>query len=251
MAAPCRSRISRAPFAAALGEPFAVALHAVARAGALIDRRVLVTGSGPIGTLVVLAARLHGARDIVATDVVDAPLAKAEQMGADRALNMADEPEAMTAYEQNKGSFDIMFEASGNEKAPASGIRTLKPRSVLVQIGLGGAMNLPQDQIVAKELEVRGSFRFDEEFGLAAALIGSGRADVKPLVHSGIRFRRGGRRVRNRKRSNARYESATRLCRRALIRPRKTVAALSLRMASADRWAAGAIPTITPRPRAS
>jgi L-idonate 5-dehydrogenase len=170
------------PLAAALAEPFAVALHAVARAGALIDRRVLVTGSGPIGALVILAARLNGARDIVATDVFDAPLAKAVDMGADRAINIRDEPEAMTDYEQNRGTFDIMFEASGNEKALASGLGTLKPRGILVQIGLGGTMSLPQDQIVAKELEVRGSFRFDDEFGLAAALIGSGRADVEPLV---------------------------------------------------------------------
>ena len=67
---------------AACAEPFAVTLHAVARAGNLLGRRVLVTGSGPIGVLVVAAARLAGAAQIVVTDLFDEPLAIAERMGA-------------------------------------------------------------------------------------------------------------------------------------------------------------------------
>ena len=42
---------------AAFAEPLAVTLHAVARAGSLLNKRVLVTGSGPIGALIVIAAR--------------------------------------------------------------------------------------------------------------------------------------------------------------------------------------------------
>ena len=61
---------------AAFAEPFAVTLHAVNRAGSLLGKRVLVTGSGPIGALCILAARVHGAREIVATDVMDAVLAR-------------------------------------------------------------------------------------------------------------------------------------------------------------------------------
>ena len=168
--------------AAALAEPFAVALHAVARAGALIDRRVLVTGSGPIGALVTLAARLHGAREVVATDVIDGPLATAAKVGADRVVNLVSAPDGLARYAAGKGTFDVMFEASGSEGALRDGIPALKPRGILVQIGLGGSMSLPQDKVVTKELEVHGSFRFNEEFGLAVALIGSGRADVRPLI---------------------------------------------------------------------
>ena len=43
-------------------------------------------------------------------------------------------------------------------------------------------MELPQDMIVGREIEVRGAFRFIDEFGLAVALIGNGRANVLPLV---------------------------------------------------------------------
>jgi L-idonate 5-dehydrogenase len=68
---------------AAFAEPFAVTLHAVSRAGSLLGKRVLVTGCGPIGALAIIAARAHGAREIVATDVMDAVLDKAREIGAD------------------------------------------------------------------------------------------------------------------------------------------------------------------------
>jgi L-idonate 5-dehydrogenase len=108
---------------ATFAEPFAVALHAVARAGPLIDRSVLVTGSGPIGALVVLAARVHGAREIVATDVLDEPLAKAIAVGADRAINVAKDNRSMADYAKGKGSFDIVFEASGSEAGLRTGLQ--------------------------------------------------------------------------------------------------------------------------------
>ena len=167
---------------ATFAEPFAVALHAVARAGPLIDRSVLVTGSGPIGALVVLAARVHGAREIVATDVLDEPLAKAIAVGADRAINVAKDNRSMADYAKGKGSFDIVFEASGSEAGLRTGLTVLKARGILIQIGLGGEMNIPQNSIVSKEIDFRGSFRFNEEFALAAALIGTRRVDVKPLL---------------------------------------------------------------------
>ena len=167
---------------AAFAEPFAVTLHAVNRAGSLLGKRVLVTGSGPIGALCILAARVHGAREIVVTDVMDAVLAKAREIGADRTINVATDADKLAAYNVEKGSFDMMFECSGNEHAVRAGLDVLKPRGVLVQLGLGGDMSLPQNLIVAKEIEMRGSFRFHDEFALAVDLINNRRVDVKPLL---------------------------------------------------------------------
>lgn len=168
--------------ALAFAEPFAVTLHAVARAGALIGKRVLVTGCGPIGALVVLAARAHGAREIIATDVVDQPLKKAAQVGADRTINVAAQPDALAAYAVDKGTIDVVFEASGNQAALRTALDVLRPRGTLVQLGLGGDVAVPQNTIVAKEIELRGSFRFHEEFALAVDMIAGGRVDVMPLL---------------------------------------------------------------------
>jgi L-idonate 5-dehydrogenase len=167
---------------AAFAEPLAVTLHAVARAGSLLGKRVLVTGCGPIGALCVMAARANGAREIIATDLVDAVLEKAERVGADRTINVAQHHEQLAALSANKGYFDVQFEASGNERAVRSGLDVLKPRGVLVQVGLGGDVSIPQNVVVAKEIEIRGTFRFHEEFALAVDLINGRRVDVKPLL---------------------------------------------------------------------
>jgi L-idonate 5-dehydrogenase len=54
---------------------------------------------------------------------------------------------------------------------------------VVVQIGIaGGEMSLPMNVVVAKEIELRGTFRFHAEFALAVALIGGGLVDVMPLL---------------------------------------------------------------------
>ncbi|KQS88717.1 MULTISPECIES: L-idonate 5-dehydrogenase [unclassified Rhizobium] len=169
---------------AAFAEPFSVTLHAVNRAGSLLGKRVLVTGCGPIGALCILAARAHGAQEIVATDVMDAVLLKALEVGADRTINVATDSDKLAAYSANKGHFDMMFEASGNERAVRAGLDVLKPRGILMQLGLGGDVSLPQNLIVAKEIDMRGSFRFHEEFALAVDLINRRRVDVKPLLTS-------------------------------------------------------------------
>ena len=51
-----------------------------------------------------------------------------------------------------------------------------------MQLGLGGDMNLPMQAMTAKEIELRGSFRFHGEFFDAVDLMKAGRLDVKPLI---------------------------------------------------------------------
>ena len=167
---------------AALAEPFSVALHGVARAGALLGKRVLVSGCGPIGALAVAAARVHGAAEVVATDVVDEPLAVARALGADRTINVVTDGGWVARHAADKGTFDVLLECSGNARALRDGLDVVRPRAVVVQLGLGGDVALPQNVVVAKELDIRGSFRFHAEFALAVELINARRVDLAPLV---------------------------------------------------------------------
>ncbi|HEX2553941.1 MAG TPA: L-idonate 5-dehydrogenase [Microvirga sp.] len=173
---------------AAMAEPLAVCLHAARQAGPLMGARVLVTGCGPIGSLAVLVARFSGASEIVATDVAAHPLAVARRLGATRTIDVAAEPEGLAPFGAEKGTFDVLFEASGNAAALRGALEVLRPGAVIVQVGLGGEMTLPMNLIVAKELQVRGSFRFDREFRLAVDLIGRGLVDVKPLLTETVPF---------------------------------------------------------------
>ncbi len=175
---------------AAMAEPLAVCLHAARRAGPLLGKRVLVTGAGPIGSLAVIAARRAGAAEIVVTDIADGALGFARKVGADRVVNTASEPDALSAYAPDKGYFDALFEASGAAAALRGAIEVMRPGGVLVQLGLGGEMALPMNVVVAKELEIRGTFRFHEEFAMAAALISKQLVDVKSLISATLPFTR-------------------------------------------------------------
>lgn len=170
------------PGEAAMAEPLAVTLHATRRAGEMLGKRVLVTGCGPIGALAILAARRAGAAEIVATDLSDFTLSLARKAGADRTINMGSEPDGLTPYVAGKGTFDVLYECSGAAPALAAGIAALRPRAVIVQLGLGGDMAVPMMAITAKELDLRGSFRFHEEFATGVGLMQKGLIDVKPLI---------------------------------------------------------------------
>lgn len=167
---------------AAMAEPLAVALHATARAGAMLGKRVLVTGCGPIGVLAILAARRAGAAEIVAVDLSDFTLALALKAGADRVVNTASTPDGLAGYGAEKGYFDVLYECSGAAPALVAGIGAMRPRGVILQLGLGGDMALPMMAITAKELELRGSFRFHAEFAVGVGLMQKGLIDVKPLI---------------------------------------------------------------------
>jgi L-idonate 5-dehydrogenase len=173
---------------AAMAEPLAVCLHAANQAGQLMGKRVLITGCGPIGALMVVVARYSGAAEIVVTDVAEAPLAVARKLGASHAINVVTQVAALDPWRAGKGSFDVLFEASGNQAALRLAFDLLRPRATIVQLGLGGEMTLPVNSIVTKELQLRGTFRFDAEFELALRLMGEGRLDVKPLITASLPF---------------------------------------------------------------
>jgi L-idonate 5-dehydrogenase len=176
-----------------MAEPLAVALHAVNRAGALLGKSVLVTGCGPIGALVVVAARRAGATRIVVTDMAAQPLRAALKVGADQAIDVGRQPEALSAFTAEKGQFDVLFEASGNPRALVGAFDALRPRGIVVQLGLGGEMTLPVNTIVAKEFDLRGAFRFHPEFAVAVELLNRRLVDVKPLISATLPYRDAGK----------------------------------------------------------
>ena len=167
---------------AAMAEPLSVGIHATRRAGELLGKRMLVTGCGPIGVLAIMAARRAGAAEIVATDLVRNALEHAAAAGADRTIDVAETPDALEAFAAGKGYFDVLYECTGTARALSGGIAAMRPRGVVVQLGLGGDMTLPMMQLTVKELDLRGSFRFHEEFATAVRLMQSGLIDVKPVI---------------------------------------------------------------------
>jgi L-idonate 5-dehydrogenase len=84
----------------------------------------------------------------------------------------------------DKGQFDVVFEASGSEAALRVGLDTIVPRGVLITVGMGGDISLPMTQIVAKEVDLRGTFRFHAEFATAVRFLNEGLVNGKPVITS-------------------------------------------------------------------
>lgn len=172
----------------ALAEPLSVGLHAIQRAGTVFGKRILVTGCGPIGNLLIGSLRAAGAAEIVAVDLSASALACAEKMGASRLHNLADGNDALKRYSAEKGYFDVMFEVSGSAQALRNGLECIAPRGVLVTVGLGGDVTLPLNVLVSREIELRGTFRFHSEFAQAVDLLNRHIVDVRPVISHTVPF---------------------------------------------------------------
>ena len=83
----CVAADDLSPEEAAMAEPLAVCLHAIKQAGDIFGKKVLIIGSGPIGTLGVLSARRAGAEEILVTDISDKALEFSNLVGADKVIN--------------------------------------------------------------------------------------------------------------------------------------------------------------------
>ncbi len=164
--------------AAALVEPASVAWHAVSRAGDVRGKRVLVTGSGPIGLLIIAVLRRAGAAEIIATDMFESPLAIAIALGATRTLSATDS-DAIAAVDA-----DIAVESSGSYRGLASAVRGVTRGGRVVMVGLLPSGEQPAliSLAITRELELVGSFRFIDEIDEVISALTDGSLFVDPVI---------------------------------------------------------------------
>jgi L-idonate 5-dehydrogenase len=151
-------------------------MHAVSRAGDLTGRDVLVNGAGPIGSLVVAAAKYAGARTVIAADINDAALKIAKAMGADEVRNVSGGgslPEDM----------ELVFEASGIPAVLGGVLRATARGGTLVQVGNlpGAPAPAALGDLVTREITWIGSYRFADEISDALRAMAEG-LDVSPVI---------------------------------------------------------------------
>lgn len=183
---------------AALAEPLGVALHGINVAGGVEGKRVVVSGSGPIGLLAAAAAVAKGAAEVVSTDVLAGPLDRARRLGA-RPVRVGGAGGADVdasdgaggartagetgAAELPRGHFDVALECSGIPAAVSAIIEAVRPAGVHAQIGMMGAGPQPiaLATLIAKEIQLRGCFRFNTEIDEAIELLAA-RPEIADVV---------------------------------------------------------------------
>lgn len=163
---------------AALAEPLGVVLHGINMVGDLTGANVLVSGSGPIGLLAGFAAKRRGAASVTFSDVLDGPLERAKQIGADAVINVATE-----SLPEN--TFDVVLECSAAAPAVSAALVAAKPRGRIGQIGMfpGAPINVTLASLSQKELTWVGTMRFDDEVDEAIEMIAAAPEVAKVVTH--------------------------------------------------------------------
>jgi L-iditol 2-dehydrogenase len=167
----------------ALIEPLAVGFHAAMTGGARIGQTALVTGSGCIGLVSMLALKAQGVSRVYITDVVGKRLEKAKSLGAEEAINVT-ERDALKALAEREGGLDLVIETTGTDAAAAQGIGALKKGGTMVFVGYSktGSMTLPMGMALDKELTLKTIFRYRHIYPLAIDAVARGAVDIKSIV---------------------------------------------------------------------
>lgn len=168
---------------AALAEPTAITLHALRLADVRPGDRVLVTGAGPVGLLIIAVLRAQGIDDITVSEPSAVRRQQALDVGAARVVAPDSlEPPPMTL--PVAAPFAVAFECSGHASAAEAALGQLDYAGTLVIVGTGfEPPRFNQNRLIIFELEVIGAYNYnDEGFGPAVELLGSGTLPLQALM---------------------------------------------------------------------
>ena len=172
-----------------------MAVHITKQAAVKPGQSVVVFGAGPVGLLCMAVAKAFGASKIVAVDINEERLAFARSYAATHTFRAQRESAADSAkrliQETDLGlGADAIIDASGAEICIQTAIHACRNGGTYVQGGMGKAdINFPIMAACAKELTIKGSFRYGPgDYALAVDMISTGRLSVKELITGQVKF---------------------------------------------------------------
>jgi L-iditol 2-dehydrogenase len=167
---------------AAMVEPVAVAVHAVARAP-LPARTAVVVGAGTIGLLVIQALRAAGAERVIAVDVDEGKLALARRLGAEVGLNPASADVPAEVRRLFDGGAEVAIECVGATEPIKTAVACVRRGGAVVLVGnVTPAIQLPLQAVVTGEITLVGTCASNGEYPRAIELLRTGAIDVRPLI---------------------------------------------------------------------
>jgi 2-desacetyl-2-hydroxyethyl bacteriochlorophyllide A dehydrogenase len=167
---------------AALTEPVAIAMHAHTLSGVRAADRVLVTGAGPVGLLMVAVLKAAGVDDITVSEPAPARRERAAALGAAVVTPDALPPPPMGRPVAEP--FTVAFECSGRAAAVEAALDQLDRAGTFVFLGTGSETpRINHNRVIILELTLLGSYNYDAlGFEAALALLASGRLPLDLLI---------------------------------------------------------------------
>ncbi|HEX3660210.1 MAG TPA: galactitol-1-phosphate 5-dehydrogenase [Acidobacteriaceae bacterium] len=168
---------------AAMLEPTAVALHAVAMSQVRGGENTLVLGAGMIGLLTLQAARAAGCSRVFIADVDASRLDLARQLGAVDILHLSGSYLAREVVAQTSTGVDVVYEAVGRQETIDTAIASVRKGGAVTLIGnIAPQVTIPLQAIVSRQLRLQGTAASAGEYPQAIDLIARGIIQVKPLI---------------------------------------------------------------------
>ena len=169
---------------AAMVEPAAVGLHAVHLADVKVGDKVLVIGSGIIGLVSAMFAKMDGASKVVVSEVNEARAKKAVELGVADEYILANDAFNENVAKITGSGFDIVIDCCGNSPAVSSAISAVKPGGKIVLVGVSLApITIPSVVTVLHEVTMIGAIAYTkEEFKTCLDLMANGKIDVKKFL---------------------------------------------------------------------
>ncbi len=177
----------------AMVEPFAIGMQAALRARIQPGDVAVVTGAGPIGMMVALAALAGGCAKVLVSDLAQPKLDIIARYPGIEVVNLKDQPVRERVAEMTGGwGADVVFECSGNARAILDLPNLVRPGGAIVLVGMP-VDPVPFDIVglQAKEARVETVFRYANIYDRAINLLGSGKVDLKPLISANYGFEDG------------------------------------------------------------
>ncbi|WP_457664091.1 NAD(P)-dependent alcohol dehydrogenase [Sinorhizobium medicae] len=168
----------------AMVEPFAVGMQAAQKAKIAPGDTAVVTGAGPIGIMVAIAALAGGCARVIVADFAQPKLDIAAQYQGILPINIGKRDLAEEVKQLTEGwGADVVFECSGSPKAWETLLDLPRPGGAVVAVGLPvEPVGLDISTASTKEIRFETVFRYAHQYDRAIALMGSGRVDLKPLI---------------------------------------------------------------------
>ncbi len=165
-------------------EPLAVAVRAVKRSRLKMGDVAAVIGAGPIGLLVMQAARAAGASQVYVVEPIQSRRDLAQQLGASEVFDPAqvDVGKEIADRTQNL-RVNVAFECVGNQSAFDTAVRVTGRRAMLVMVGMAlKPLEVPFFRLWGHEKEITTCTGYVDEYPAALALLADRRVQVEPMI---------------------------------------------------------------------
>ena len=169
---------------AAMVEPTAVGLHAIHLADIKVGDKVLVVGSGIIGLVSAMFAKMEGASKVIVSEVNEARAKKAVKLGVADGYILANDKFAENVAKETETGFDIIIECCGNSPAVSSALMAVRPGGKIILVGVSMApIAIPSIVAVTHEITMIGAIAYTKnEFKTCLELMANKQIDVKKFL---------------------------------------------------------------------